>query len=453
MLNILNKELNNKNYLIIVPPSLIDLWYDKLNYYSELFNIKKLKLYKTKNNLNSKIKKIQKWNEKKNGILIISYDTIESFKKNINLENYKVLDTFLFNNSNLCYCILDECHCMLKKNYNEILESIEFIKNNFLVLGLTATPFQIGFKSLKLIFNVFEKIDFEDINLLNDNINIKNFLINLQNIKKNLNDLKNISFYYKKIVKTDSIFKIIFLKLIEKNDYLRVDEKNLKLNPCSEEKKNFKYLMHPNLNVIDSFIEKKDIEKSSKLSFLIDLINEFKNKKEKIIICSYYSSLFYFLGKFLVREGFILECEYCVVDGKTRDRETVIDAFNLFNGFKILFLNYKVGSLGFDISDCSVMIFLETPWNSQTIYQMQGRIQRSNQKNNCKFYLFVTTDSIEIRIFYIFILRYFIFQYLFINDRLTINENNLQQIFENKIVFNEKQISKEWMFKDFIFEK
>jgi hypothetical protein len=65
MLNILNNELNNKNYLIIVPPSLIDLWYDKLNYYSELFNIKKLKLYKTKNNLNSKIKKIQKWNEKK----------------------------------------------------------------------------------------------------------------------------------------------------------------------------------------------------------------------------------------------------------------------------------------------------------------------------------------------------------------------------------------------------
>jgi SNF2 family DNA or RNA helicase len=153
--------------------------------------------------------------------------------------------------------------------------------------------------------------------------------------------------------------------------------------------------MHPNLNIMDSFIEKKDIEKSSKLSFLIDLINEFKKKKEKIIICSYYSSFFYFLGKFLVREEFILECEYYIVDGKTRDRETVIDAFNLFNGFKILFLNYKVGSLGFDISDCSVMIFLETPWNSQTIYQMQGRIQRSNQKNNCKFYLFVTTYSIE----------------------------------------------------------
>jgi SNF2 family DNA or RNA helicase len=114
---------------------------------------------------------------------------------------------------------------------------------------------------------------------------------------------------------------------------------------------------------------------------------------------------------------------------------------NSKNLFFLLFVNLEVGALGFDMSSCKNIIFLDPVWNAQLMAQAIGRINRNNQISDMKVIVFVTMNTIEEVMFKKLITKYYIFQNLFydevyLNFKL-INELNKKK-FGNKISFSHK---------------
>jgi hypothetical protein len=127
----------------------------------------------------------------------------------------------------------------------------------------------------------------------------------LKNLKKKIYQLERINLFYEKINECDIEFNVIILKLIEKKLYNDIKNENL------EEKSLFKFLLHPQLfkkNLYDetNYILWKDINMSSKLNLLIEMIKNFKIQNKKIIISSSYSSSFYFISSFLIKLNFFI---------------------------------------------------------------------------------------------------------------------------------------------------
>jgi superfamily II DNA or RNA helicase len=129
-------------------------------------------------------------------------------------------------------------------------------------------------------------------------------------------------------------------------------------NQKNNENKNFAH------EIISNSIEK------NKIKILFDLINEFKIKKEKILIYSEYIEPL----TYVKRELIINNIKYFYIDGSIQNKDEIINKFNEINKFAILLCS-EVITNGFDI-DCTNVIILSHSYSVDNLIQLKGRPTR-----------------------------------------------------------------------------
>jgi SNF2 family DNA or RNA helicase len=85
---------------------------------------------------------------------------------------------------------------------------------------------------------------------------------------------------------------------------------------------------------------------------------------------------------------------YCYLDGGTRDRERVIDAFKSGDA-PVFLISIKAGGFGLNLTEADYCFILDPWWNPATEAQAVDRTHRIGQDKRVVVYRLVSTDTIE----------------------------------------------------------
>lgn len=148
---------------------------------------------------------------------------------------------------------------------------------------------------------------------------------------------------------------------------------------------------HPRL-LPDNINVSKSIE-SCKFEVLKLKVNDLYTSGEKILIFSQFTKMLKIIEEWLKSE----EVNYFYLDGKTKNRQKVIDDFQ--NSDKSVFLmSLKAGGVGLNLTSAQNVIIYDPWWNPFAEEQAADRVFRIGQKNNVTIYKMIVTDSIEEKI-------------------------------------------------------
>lgn len=132
---------------------------------------------------------------------------------------------------------------------------------------------------------------------------------------------------------------------------------------------------------------------SSKLDVLSEMIEEIVADGHRVLVFSQFT-------RFLSRARQRLEAAghtYCYLDGRTRQRDKVIDAFRSGDA-SIFLISLKAGGFGLNLTEADYCILLDPWWNPATEAQAVDRVHRIGQTRQVMVYRFVATDTIEERV-------------------------------------------------------
>jgi SNF2 family DNA or RNA helicase len=134
-------------------------------------------------------------------------------------------------------------------------------------------------------------------------------------------------------------------------------------------------------------------KESGKVEYLKGTLEELKSRKEKIIIFSQYVKSLKYLNH-------ILDFESDIYHGSlsNEEKESVIENFKEKNGFHILYMSLKAGSVGLNLQEASTVILFDRWWNPSIESQAIARAHRMGNNKNVLALKLRTHDSIEDRI-------------------------------------------------------
>lgn len=143
--------------------------------------------------------------------------------------------------------------------------------------------------------------------------------------------------------------------------------------------------------------------KDEKFNELVKVVEDSKkNGNGKLLAFSFFTKTIAYLKRRLSSLGFRVE----TITGATKpeDRKIIRDRFKLDKenpeAIDVLLCS-EVGCEGLDYQFCSRMVNYDIPWNPMKIEQRIGRIDRYGQKSpKIKIYNFITSDTVEEKIFF-----------------------------------------------------
>ncbi len=157
------------------------------------------------------------------------------------------------------------------------------------------------------------------------------------------------------------------------------------------------YTTHPLLLTADSLVTADLItlkQTSSKFSRTIEIIDEIKVRKEKVIIFTEYLQMIDAFRRVL-QEHYSLEI--FTIDGRVdiSERQNRIDQFSANDGFGIMVLNPKTAGMGLNITAANHVIHYTRQWNPALEEQASARSYRNKQSKNVNVYYLYYVNTIE----------------------------------------------------------
>ncbi|KAJ3036174.1 helicase [Rhizophlyctis rosea] len=140
-------------------------------------------------------------------------------------------------------------------------------------------------------------------------------------------------------------------------------------------------------------------ERSGKLKLLMELLNEIKETtQEKVVVVSNWTQTLD------VIQSICKEREYphLRLDGSTpvSKRQEYVDQFNRATNSHFLFLlSSKAGGVGLNLIGASRLVLFDIDWNPALDQQAMARVWRDGQRKEVKIYRFLTTGTIEEKIY------------------------------------------------------
>jgi SNF2 family DNA or RNA helicase len=136
------------------------------------------------------------------------------------------------------------------------------------------------------------------------------------------------------------------------------------------------------------------INSSSKFKRTVELINEIKLKKEKVLIFTEYLKMIDIFKK-VFKEFY--QTEVFTIDGRieTSERQNRIDIFSKQKGFSIMVLNPKTAGMGLNITAANHVIHYTRQWNPALEEQASARAYRNKQEKNVNIYYLYYVNTIE----------------------------------------------------------
>lgn len=141
----------------------------------------------------------------------------------------------------------------------------------------------------------------------------------------------------------------------------------------------------------ESYAEKKLA--SSKLNYLLDMLDEMLEQGRKILLFSQFTSLLSLLEGELKRKNI----KYALLTGQTRKRDEQIKHFQ--QGRVPLFLiSLKAGGSGLNLTQADTVIHYDPWWNPATENQATDRAHRIGQNKSVMVYKLIAANTIEEKI-------------------------------------------------------
>jgi SNF2 family DNA or RNA helicase len=157
------------------------------------------------------------------------------------------------------------------------------------------------------------------------------------------------------------------------------------------------YTTHPLLLTADS-LATADLDTlkqtSSKFSRTIEIIDEIKAMKEKVIIFTEYLHMIDAFKRVL---QVYYSLEVFTIDGRVDivERQNRIDQFSATDGFGIMVLNPKTAGMGLNITAANHVIHYTRQWNPALEEQASARSYRNKQSKNVNVYYLYYVNTIE----------------------------------------------------------
>lgn len=146
---------------------------------------------------------------------------------------------------------------------------------------------------------------------------------------------------------------------------------------------------HPGL--IDST---RTHEPSAKLEALLPLLAEAMEGGHKVLVFSQFTSLLAILRARLDATG----TDYLYLDGKTRDRQTLVSRFQTDPARKLFLISLRAGGLGLNLTAADYVFLLDPWWNPAVESQAIDRAHRIGQERHVFAYRLVAKDTVEEKI-------------------------------------------------------
>ncbi len=141
-------------------------------------------------------------------------------------------------------------------------------------------------------------------------------------------------------------------------------------------------------------LEKRVFGNSAKIEFLKILIPNLVSSGRKTVIFSQFSAFLQVIRTMLLD----LEIPCLLIDGKTLDRQQVVDTFQTDPESPVLLASIRVGGVGLNLTAADTCILMEPWWNPAVEAQAVDRINRIGQKKSIEVYRLYCKDTIEEKI-------------------------------------------------------
>jgi superfamily II DNA or RNA helicase len=145
---------------------------------------------------------------------------------------------------------------------------------------------------------------------------------------------------------------------------------------------------HPGL--IDGRYE----EEGAKTSLLMDELREVLDSGHRALVFSQFTS-------FLAIVRGLLDAEripYLYLDGATRDRQSLVEAFQSDDGPPLFLISLKAGGLGLNLTNADYIFLMDPWWNPAVEAQAIDRAHRIGRRNPVVAYRLIARDTVEEKI-------------------------------------------------------
>ncbi|PKN56253.1 MAG: helicase [Deltaproteobacteria bacterium HGW-Deltaproteobacteria-14] len=145
---------------------------------------------------------------------------------------------------------------------------------------------------------------------------------------------------------------------------------------------------HPGL------IPGQQAETSSKIALLLEVLEEAASEGHKALVFSQWTSLLDLVEPHLTAAGL----DFVRLDGSTRDRGAVVNAFQSDDGPPVMLLSLKAGGTGLNLTAADHVMLLDPWWNPAVEDQAADRAHRIGQERPVVVHRLVSQDTVEERI-------------------------------------------------------
>ena len=143
---------------------------------------------------------------------------------------------------------------------------------------------------------------------------------------------------------------------------------------------------HPGL------IDKSKVDQgSAKLDSLLAQISEVMEEGHKVLVFSQFTSFLAIVRSRLDKDGIT----YQYLDGRTRDRQEVVDKFQNDPDTKLFLISLKAGGLGLNLTAAEYVFLLDPWWNPAVEAQAIDRAHRIGQTRQVFAYRLIAKDTVE----------------------------------------------------------
>lgn len=375
---LLNKK--DKKTLIVTPTSLIHNWKSEFEKFAPSLSVgishglKKDRL--------GIIKNINDFN-----VILTTYGSLRN-----DIEEYEKLE--------FDYCIIDEAQ-NIKNPLASSTDAVKAIKasNKF---ALTGTPIENNLMELWSIFDFimpgylysltkFNAIFIKDVNQV-ENLKrmIKPFILRRtkEQVIKELPPKIEKEFY-------------VEMGKTQRNTYgIYVEEIKRKLEEKKDVKNKitiFSYLTKLRQLCLDpSIIVEGYKGKSAKTDTCLEIIKDYIEKDNKILVFSQFTSVLKNIGKKLNKN----KINFYYLDGSTpaKNRITLVDSFNNNEDIKVFLISLKAGGTGLNLTSANTVIHFDPWWNPSVQNQASDRAHRIGQKQVVEVIKLISKGTIEEKI-------------------------------------------------------
>ncbi|HEY2322244.1 MAG TPA: DEAD/DEAH box helicase, partial [Thermoanaerobaculia bacterium] len=133
---------------------------------------------------------------------------------------------------------------------------------------------------------------------------------------------------------------------------------------------------------------------SAKLELLLEEVRGVVGAGHRALVFSQFTSFLRLVGEALSDKGF----DYLYLDGKTRNRQELVESFQRSDGPSLFLISLKAGGLGLNLTNADYVFLLDPWWNPAVEAQAIDRAHRIGRAKPVVAYRLIARDTVEEKI-------------------------------------------------------